>query len=130
MKGEAKYDRRYGYYRQNVWQGAYAITLTLEDGFSLRGKVTHNEGDEDQWWYYGSPSAVRRSLYMDDVLYTLSSKLIRMNDLESMDDLGEIKLPYEEPQQYPYPILYKGAERGIGVPEPAVASSAPSPIDE
>ena len=104
IRGEAKYDPRYGYYRQNVWQGAYVLGLTPEDGFTLKGKVTHSEGDEQQWGWYGSPSAVRRALYMDDILYTVSGKYIKANGLEDMEEVATVKLPYEGEQPYPYPV--------------------------
>ena len=104
IRGEAKYDPRYGYYRQNVWQGAYVLGLTPEDGFTLKGKVTHSEGDEQQWGWYGSPSAVRRALYMDDILYTVSGKYIKANGLEDMKEAATVKLPYEGEQPYPYPV--------------------------
>ncbi len=106
VKGKLEYDPKVGYYRQRTWQGAYVFGLTLEDGFEVKGKITHNEGDEDQnWYWYGSPNAVRRSLYMDDVLYTVSAAKIKANDLNNIDtELKEIKLPYEKERNYPYPI--------------------------
>ncbi len=128
IKGKPKLDRKLGYYTQDAWQGAYVLTLTLEDGFSLRGKVTHNEGEEQQWWYYSAPDAVRRALYIGDVLYTVSGTTIKANDLKTVKDIATIDLPYEEPQQDPYPI-YKGGVM-MGVSEPAVESDAPSLIDE
>ncbi len=105
VKGKQIYDSRYGYYRQRIWQGAYVLTIT-EEGFELKGKVSHNEADEESYWYWGSPNAVRRSLFMDDVLYTISNKKIMMNSLDDLDDINEIKLPYES-YPYPYP-MYKG----------------------
>ncbi|RJQ17252.1 copper amine oxidase [Candidatus Woesearchaeota archaeon] len=97
------YTYRYGYPQQKVWQGAYVYTVT-EDGFSLKGKISHYEGDEESRWYWSSPSAVKRALFMDDVLYTISAKYIKMNDLATLDALKEIKLPFAE-QDY-YPLFY------------------------
>ncbi len=116
VKGKLEYDERLGYYRQRYWQGAYVFNVDLE-GFEVKGKITHNEGDENQdWYWYGSPNAVRRSLFMDDVLYTVSGIKIKANDLNNIDnEIKEIKLPYEK-EQYPYPV-YKG---GIGIAEPIV----------
>jgi len=96
------YDSKYGYYRNNVWQGVYAFGLTIEGGFELKGKVTHEEKEtSDDYYYYGSPNAVRRSLFMDDVLYTVSQAKIKMNDIESIEEINEVKLPYEKEQPYP-----------------------------
>ncbi len=122
--GKPYFDDSLRYYREKVWQGAYVFNLDA-DGFDLKGKVTHAEDDEQQDSWYGTPTAVRRSLYMDDVLYTISDSRIVANDLETVDEISIVELPYEEPKQYPYPILYKGGgmtEAGVAVSEPAVAT--------
>jgi inhibitor of cysteine peptidase len=90
---ERVYDEYRGYYKWDVWQGAYVFDITKDD-ISVRGKVAHEEGEDDYYW--NSPWAVRRSLYMDDVLYTISSQRIKMNDLDTIDEINEIELPYED----------------------------------
>ncbi|HWR26341.1 MAG TPA: beta-propeller domain-containing protein [candidate division Zixibacteria bacterium] len=99
---KGQYDSRYGYYVQKIWQGAYVFSVTPEDGFKLRGKISHLDDYERTEYYYGSPSAVRRSLYMDDVLYTVSSKKIMMNGLDNLTAIKSIDLPFEIGQYYPY----------------------------
>ncbi len=91
------YDPRYGYYRQNYWQGAYAFTIT-EAGIELKGKVSHDEEEEgDSYYYYGGQAAVRRSLFMDNVLYTISGKKIKMNELANLSNgINELELPYDD----------------------------------
>ncbi|MBU4221724.1 MAG: beta-propeller domain-containing protein [Euryarchaeota archaeon] len=96
-----RYDNR-GYYIQKVWQGAYVLNITLEDGFKLRGKVSHLDDYEEQMYYWGSPGAVRRSMYMDDVLYTVSAQKIKMNDLNNLSAIKSIDLPYDRNMYYPY----------------------------
>lgn len=91
-----------GYFRNKVWNGAYAFTITSH-GFKERGKISHFE-NEDNYWDYSSN--VRRSLFMDDNLYTISNKLIKINDLGTIDKIGEVKLPYEQ-NWYPYKYLYE-----------------------
>ncbi len=103
VRDDRYYDDRVGYYRQDVWQGAYVFSLTPERGFDVQGKITHSEGKERWDYYYSSPSAVRRALYMDDVLYTISATTIKMNELDDIDEeIGEIDLPYEEKDYYSY----------------------------
>ena len=95
-------------YYYNVWQGAYAFTITTEE-IKLRGKVTHANAQQDLY-YYRDDTTVRRSLFIDNVLYTVSSSRIKMNDLENVDkEINEVKLPYDSPQYYPGPY-YKGVE--------------------
>jgi uncharacterized secreted protein with C-terminal beta-propeller domain len=107
VKSDRVYDQKYGYYRQNIWQGAYVFDLTVDGGFKLKGKISHNEGNEYDYWYWESPNAVRRSLFMDDILYTISAKKVMMNDLENdLEEVNTVKLPYKEQRDYPYPIMY------------------------
>ena len=123
VRGKMEYDSRLGYYRQRLWQGAYVFDLNVQDGFKVKGKITHNEGDEQSdYYYYSSPNAVRRSLYMDDVLYTVSMGKIKANDLNDIEnEIKEIKLPYEKQRyDYPYPVKAVGSP-GMAVPESAVA---------
>ena len=100
---ERHYDGKMGYYKNNVWQGAYVFGLTPEAGFKLKGKVTHEDNETQNYYYYGSPNAVRRSLFMDDVLYTISQAKIKANDLNNANkEIKDIELPYDE-QEYPHP---------------------------
>lgn len=84
------------YYERDIWQGAYVFTVN-EEGFDLRGTVNH-EKSKDYW--YSSPSEVKRSLFMDDVLYTISEKKIMMNNLDDLKELNELNLGYEEEENY------------------------------
>lgn len=79
---------------------AYVFRIT-EKGINLLGNVVHNKAKEQYWWY--SPNTVRRSLYMDNVLYTISSKSIKMNDLENLKDIKTIDLPKEQIANAPAP---------------------------
>jgi len=90
-------------YGEHVWQGAYVLDISL-DGINLRGKITHkdNEIAESGYsYYYYDKYSVKRSLYMDNTLYTISDGKIKANDLESLDEVSQVKLPYSEPD-YPY----------------------------
>jgi len=83
-----------------TFQGAYVYNLNLEDGFDLRGRVSHI-GDEsvyDKSGYRlgGYNSHVRRALYIGDVLYTISNSKIKMNDLDDLDFLNEVDLEFAE----------------------------------
>jgi inhibitor of cysteine peptidase len=101
VKEQNKYEPMYGYYRDSVWQGAYVFGVTPKDGFDLKGKITHMEGFEQAYYYGYGGNAVRRALYMGDVLYTVSGKKILMNDLKNIDnEIGEVDLPYSSQNQW------------------------------
>jgi hypothetical protein len=76
-----------------VWQGAYVLNIS-PDGITLRGTITHIEDLADfktNYWSY-SDYYVERTLYIEDVLYTVSGKLVKMNNLESLDLLNTVEL--------------------------------------
>jgi len=71
----------------SAWQGAYVFDTSLPSGIMLRGGITHFEDAELQGEYF-----VKRSFYIDNVLYTVSDKEIKMNDLENLQPINEVKL--------------------------------------
>jgi uncharacterized secreted protein with C-terminal beta-propeller domain len=85
-------DNAYGDY---VNQGAYVFHVS-PDGISLRGVVSHVD-DPDEFfksgWYWESARNVERSLYIDDVLYTISGDLVQLNSLDDLAQLGRVELP-------------------------------------
>ncbi|MBI5228829.1 beta-propeller domain-containing protein [Candidatus Micrarchaeota archaeon] len=91
-------------YGDFVFQGAYVFRLTPEEGFVLKGTVTHadNKSFAKSGEYYWSNANVKRSLYMDDYLYTVSDRLIKANDLNTMTELASIQV--SNATYYPKPI--------------------------
>jgi uncharacterized secreted protein with C-terminal beta-propeller domain len=77
------------YYTSSFWQGEYVFDINLIDGFVLKGNVTHQGDSVDQW---DSGYWVKRALYIDDVLYTISDRKIKMNSLEDLSFINEIEL--------------------------------------
>jgi len=91
-------------YGEPVWQGAYVFDISLDAGISVQGTITHIENIADpEYYYYYSPFAVERSLYIEDVLYTISQAKIKMNSLEDLDYIDEVELPYSAWIPYEYP---------------------------
>ena len=95
---ESKYpgevpDNAYGEY---VWQGAYVFDISLDQGIQVKGRITHIENPSDleqDYYYFYSSFSVERSLYIGDVLYTISQAKIMMNNLENLDYINEVQLP-------------------------------------
>jgi inhibitor of cysteine peptidase len=82
-------------YGEPVWQGAYVFNVSLDQGIQIKGGITHIDGStdlEEGYYYYYSPLSVERSLYIDDVLYTISDAKIMMNNLENLDYINEVEL--------------------------------------
>ena len=76
----------WGTRQKEAANGAYVFKLTIENGFELRGNISHMDSD-----YWGNN--VRRSFYIDNVLYTLSEGLLKANSLSDLSELKAIELP-------------------------------------
>lgn len=99
---------RYGY-DYKYWDGAYVFKVS-EDGFDLIGKVKHDSRSSTYYNWYDRAS-VTRSIIMDNELFTISNKFIKVNDLDNeLDSLGSIELPNEN--NY-YPMYATGREVAV-----------------
>ncbi|MBI4146070.1 beta-propeller domain-containing protein [Candidatus Woesearchaeota archaeon] len=90
---DKSYDNQYGEY---TFQGAYVWHVDLEEGFQLRGKITHHDNDETfkkSGYYYRSNEEIQRTLFVEDVLYTLSNKRLQLNSMDDLETLRRIQLP-------------------------------------
>lgn len=76
------------YYTKGYWQGAYVFDVSLEQGFTLRGRITHANTTDP----YNFGFEVKRILYIGRVLYTVSDKTIQMHDLDSLVLVKELEL--------------------------------------
>lgn len=77
------------YYSNLYWQGEYVFDISLKAGFELKGNITHQATNVEHW---DSSHWVKRALYIDNVLYTVSDKMIKMNSLVDLSLLKEIQL--------------------------------------
>ncbi len=78
-------------------QGAYIYNLNTENGFEYRGKISHEDNEKSSnryryYDYYSSFSQIKRSLFIEDTLYTISDSMIKINDLRDLSELKTIDL--------------------------------------
>jgi inhibitor of cysteine peptidase len=79
-------------YGDFVWQGAYVFDISL-NGIVLRGQITHMEdGTTNYGYYYYTSPIVQRILYIEDVLYTISSMKVKMNNLQSLSEISQVNI--------------------------------------
>ncbi|MEI7432892.1 MAG: beta-propeller domain-containing protein [Methanomicrobiales archaeon] len=96
--------RKGDYYNNQpqAWYGAYVFGLTPKTGFVLKGTVQHGTGDNGYYYYGSSGADVKRSLYIGNVLYTMSSKQIKANSLDNINStISTIPLPGTGDVYYP-----------------------------
>jgi inhibitor of cysteine peptidase len=70
-------------------QGLFVFNITADQGIVLKGSITHQEEGVNAW---DTKYHVRRSLYIENVLYTVSDAKIKLNSLESLAFLREVLL--------------------------------------
>ncbi len=71
-----------------VRQGAYVFDISM-DGLRLKGNITHLK---DGMNIYERSYWVERSLYIEDVLYTISNSVVKLNMLDDLTPVMTIEL--------------------------------------
>src|SRR3989338_4716362 len=82
-------------YGRYVWQGAYVFSISAEDGIKVKGRITHEDNktaDSSRYYYWNSNFAVKRSLYMENTLYTISDSMIKANNLEYLEEINKVQI--------------------------------------
>ena len=82
-------------------ESAYVFDISVEGGIELKGTITHDlevepEEEYDPWddYYYTGNygNSIKRTLYIEDVLYTVSDNMVKMNDLETLEEINGLTL--------------------------------------
>lgn len=73
-------------YRQ--WHGAYVFDISLR-GISLKGTVQHGPENRPGFQEYNCP--VKRCLYIEDALYSVSERMVKANDLRTLKEINRIQ---------------------------------------
>lgn len=74
-------------------EGYFVYNINVQDGFKLKGVITHEKTNAT---CYYSNSKLLRGLYIDNNLYTVSETMIKVNELDSLKAVGELKLKNTE----------------------------------
>ncbi|TMI59666.1 hypothetical protein E6H14_02720, partial [Candidatus Bathyarchaeota archaeon] len=79
----------YGY--QPIWQGAYVFNITPDNGIIFKGGVTQLQNGQLPTWQDNN-LFITRTLYIGNVLYTISNNMVQMNSLSDLSELGSVSL--------------------------------------
>jgi uncharacterized secreted protein with C-terminal beta-propeller domain len=77
-------------YNTITWQGAYVFKISL-NGIMFRGGITHLPLGETPVWN-NQNGWITRSLYIGNVLYTISNTMVKMNSLDNLNELSTVLL--------------------------------------
>ncbi|MBM3291389.1 hypothetical protein FJY84_01790 [Candidatus Bathyarchaeota archaeon] len=80
-------------YGEYIAQGAYVFEISLK-GITLRGRITHIQDDSllKSGYWFNSESSVERSLYIENFLYTISGRMVKINDLNNLKEISYFNL--------------------------------------
>lgn len=79
------------YSKDYISEGYLVYKLNLTDGFKLKGTITHEKNNNKYYSYYNT-SKMLRGLYIDNNLYTVSETAVKVNNLDTMEQIFELKI--------------------------------------
>lgn len=75
---------------ETIFNGAYVYDYTLENGFVFRAAISHQTPEQLANWDYSS--LIRRLLYIDTNLYSVSESKIQVHDLGTLAQKAALEL--------------------------------------
>lgn len=81
------YDYKYNGESSEGYNGAFVFDINKEE-IELRGLIDHSKAAEGRYW----GAVVERSLFIEDMLYTKSPKLLRVNALDDLSSVANVDL--------------------------------------
>ena len=79
------------YNKARVSEGYFVYKINVEEGFNLKGVITHDVSIGNKY-SYNYTSKLLRGLYIENNLYTVSETAIKINDLETLSLINELKI--------------------------------------
>jgi uncharacterized secreted protein with C-terminal beta-propeller domain len=80
-------------------QVAYVFSISVENGILLKGTISHDaevqtqqENDQYKSYYYDDGNSIQRTMYIENVLYTISKNMVKMNSLDDLSEINSVKL--------------------------------------
>lgn len=80
------------YNKSYVAEGYFVYKINLEEGFNLKGIITHETTPQKYSSYYYNKSKLLRGLYIDNNLYTVSENAVKVNNLDTLEQISELKI--------------------------------------
>ena len=79
------------YGKSYIAEGYFVYNINVEEGFNLKGIITHEASENTNKYYYNS-SKLLRGLYIENNLYTVSETAVKVNNLETLELIDELKI--------------------------------------
>ena len=78
------------YGKAYISEGYLVYKINLEDGFELKGTITHDL--ETSRYSYSTNSKLLRGLYIEDNLFTISETRMKVNNLDNLELISELDI--------------------------------------
>ena len=80
------------YSKPYVAEGYFVYKINATEGFKLKGVITHDKIKQSGYTSYYKNSRLLRGLYIDENLYTVSESAIKVNRLDTLEQINELKI--------------------------------------
>lgn len=81
------------YNRPYVSEGYFVYNINIDDGFNLKGIITHeNNKSTSNYSYSYSNSKLLRGLYIEDNLFTVSETAVKVNRLDNLEEISKLQI--------------------------------------
>ena len=82
------------YNKKRIAEGYMVYDISVENGFKLKGIITHEISDEEKntGYSYSNTSKLLRGMYIEDKLYTVSENQIKVNELKDLKQIADLKI--------------------------------------
>lgn len=78
-----------------IKNGYIVYNINLKEGFKEKGVITHDTRDSKNNYWYSKNNTVR-GIYIDNMLYTISEKFIKVNSLDNLQEKFSIEIGGEK----------------------------------
>ena len=89
--------KSYTTYNENYTsEGYFVYNINLTDGFELKGVINHEKTNSSKYYGRYYMSKLLRGMWIEDNLYTISEDMIKVNKLEDLTPVSELKIKEEK----------------------------------
>ena len=73
-------------------EGYFVYSINLTDGFKLKGVINHEKTASKKYYNSYNIGKLLRGMWIEDNLYTVSEDMIKVNKLEDLTLVSELKI--------------------------------------
>ncbi len=78
---------------ETAFQGGYVYRLTKDNGFELKGRMSHMTSEDylkSGYYHLDNSREIKRLLYIGEVLYAVSDNIISAHEIDTIDEINRV----------------------------------------